>query len=641
MIDSLLIANRGEIAVRIASTAKRLGVQTVGVFTDPDADALHVHRVDSAVHIDDYLNGAALIDAAQLMGAGAIHPGVGFLAESAAFASAVMEAGLIWVGPPPSAISAMGSKAAARAQMSAAGVPVLPGYDGDDQADTTLAAAAAEIGWPVIIKPSAGGGGKGMQVVESEGEFPGALSEARRISAAAFGEDRMVLERYLPRARHVEVQIFADEHGHCIHLWERECSIQRRHQKVIEEAPSPAFDGEGGQQRRADLLDHAVRAAKAVDYVGAGTVEFVLDETGAAFFLEMNTRIQVEHPVTECITGLDLVELQLRVASGEALPVGQAEVPCEGWAIEARIYAEDPSQNYLPSTGTLHRWRPPTGVRVDSGVQEGSEVTMHFDPMLAKVISHAPSRELARTRLAGALASLDALGVRTNRAHLGRVLRHSAFKNNDLSTRFLEIHGPELGPTDAGLGRAIIAIVVQEWLGKSKGCLPGLNRNWRNSRWRDARFTLEVDGEECLVSVADQGDHLVVDGLKVRVLSSNDDLRLEVDGVVMSAAVVSDGNMRWARTVDGDFVVAVLPRFTAGKVVLEEGSVSSPMQGTVAQVLVSEGDFVKTGQGLVVIEAMKMEQTLNAPEDGMVTELRAKVGDQVGAGAILVVLGEV
>jgi 3-methylcrotonyl-CoA carboxylase alpha subunit len=640
LIDSLLIANRGEIAVRIATTAARLGVQTIGVFTDPDADALHVHVVDAAVHIDDHLDGAALIEAAKSMGADAIHPGFGFLAESAEFASSVIEAGLVWVGPPPSAIAAMGSKAAARTLMSAAGVPVLPGYDGDDQGDAALAAAAAEIGWPVIIKASAGGGGKGMQVVESEGEFPAALSEARRIAAAAFGDDRMIIERYLPLARHVEVQVFADEHGHCIHLWERECSIQRRHQKVIEEAPSPAFEGEGGEQRRADLLAHAVRAAKAVQYVGAGTVEFVLDETGTAFFLEMNTRIQVEHPVTEAITGLDLVELQIRVASGEALPLEQSEVRCEGWAIEARIYAEDPDQNYLPSTGTLHRWRPPAGVRVDSGVREGSEITMHFDPMLAKVIAHAPSRELARVQLAGALASLDALGVRTNRAHLGRVLRHSAFKNKDLSTRFLEIHSSDLGPTDAGIGRAKLAVLVHEWLCKPKGILPGLRKNWRNSRWRDVRFNLSVDGEECAVSLSDMGDHLVVDGHEVRVLSSEDELRLEVDGVVMSAAVVSDGSTRWVRTMDGDFVVALAPRFIPVESVIEPGSVSSPMQGTVAQVLVSEGDIVKSGDGLVVIEAMKMEQTLRAPEDGVVAELRANVGDQVAAGTILVVLAE-
>ena len=333
-------------------------------------------------------------------------------------------------------------------------------------------------------------------------------------------------------------------------------------------------------------------------------------------------------------------ELQLRVACGEALPIEQADVPCNGWAIEARIYAEDPDQNYLPSTGTVHRWRPPSGVRVDPGVREGPRVTVHFDPMLAKIIAHASSRELARVQLAGALASLDALGVRTNRGHLGRVLRHSAFKNKDLSTRFLEIYGSELGPTDAGVGRAKVAVLVQDWLGKPKGCLPSLKRNWRNSRWRDASFNLVVNGEECASSLADLGDRLVVDGQVVRVLSSEDELRIEVDGVVMSAAVVSEGDTRWVRTDDGDFVVDLLPRFKPGSPVVEEGSVSSPMQGTVSQVLVTEGDPVQRGQGLVVIEAMKMEQTLTAPEDGVVAELRAKVGDQVAAGATLVVLGE-
>ncbi|MGB0639008.1 MAG: acetyl-CoA carboxylase biotin carboxylase subunit, partial [Myxococcota bacterium] len=440
MITNLLIANRGEIAVRIARTARRLGIRTVAVFTEPDRHSLHPQSCDQAICIPDYLDGDAIIAAAKRAGASAVHPGFGFLAENASFAAAVVDAGLVWVGPSAHAIEVMGSKAAARAMMADAGVPVLPGYDGDDQTDATLLAAAEEIGWPVIVKASAGGGGKGMQVVESTAAFLPALAEARRLALSAFGDDRMIVERYLPIARHIEVQVMADSHGSCVHLWERECSIQRRHQKVIEEAPSPVFVGKDAQEQRETLCNHAVRAAEAVNYEGAGTVEFVMDANGQAYFLEMNTRLQVEHPVTECITGFDLVELQLRVAAGEPLGVDQQEIHGSGWAVEARLYAEDPDNNYLPSIGRLHVWdlEPSEGVRIDAGVESGSDVSIHYDPMLAKVIASGPTRQVAIQRLDSALSRLVALGVTTNRDHLIRILRHPDFVGGNLHTRFLD-----------------------------------------------------------------------------------------------------------------------------------------------------------------------------------------------------------
>ena len=646
LITKLLIANRGEIAVRIASTASALGVETVAVYTDPDRGALHTRACDLAVSVDDYLSVEAIIGAAQRVGADAIHPGFGFLAENADFAQAVKDAGLIWVGPPPDAITSMGSKAGARALMAEAGVPVLPGYDGDDQDDGTLAVKAREIGWPVIIKASAGGGGKGMQVVESEEQFLPSLAEARRLALSAFGDDRMVLEKYLARARHIEVQVMADAHGQCIHLWERECSIQRRHQKVIEEAPSPAFEGTDGQTKRETLCRHAVQAAKAVDYEGAGTVEFVVDEEGNAYFLEMNTRIQVEHPVTECITGFDIVALQLSVAAGERLDVRQEDVSVCGWAMEARIYAEDPDNGYLPSTGVLHRWEAPSGpgVRVDAGVETGSEVTVHYDPMLAKVIVHAASRDAAVRRLDGALRNLVALGVVTNRDHLRRVLQHPSYRQADLHTRFLDVHADALGPAE-GAERAAMeamqAAVIADWLRRPQRRLPGLQANWRSNRWRGAEFEVSVGEHQATVVLQPMGDGLLVDGELTRCdVDAAGTLRVERAGVVQTHWVDRVGSVSWVRTPSGAFKVEHAPRFVVPGLDEGGGGCTASMPGKIIQVLVSEGDSVTKGQALVVMEAMKMEQTMTAPADGVVAGVRVAEGDQVDAGAALIVIDE-
>jgi len=646
LITKLLIANRGEIAVRIASTAAALGVETVAVYTDPDRGSLHTRRCDLAVRIDDYLNSEAIIEAALRVGAEAIHPGFGFLAENAAFARAVTEAGLIWVGPPPDAITSMGSKAGARSLMADAGVPVLPGYDGDDQSDDTLSAKAKEIGWPVIIKASSGGGGKGMQVVESEGEFLPSLAEARRLAQSAFGDDRMVLEKYLARARHIEVQVMADAHGSCIHLWERECSIQRRHQKVLEEAPSPAFVGVEGQVKREALCGHAVQAARAVDYEGAGTVEFVVDDEGNAFFLEMNTRIQVEHPVTECITGVDIVALQLAVAAGEPLGIVQDDVVVSGWAMEARIYAEDPDNGYLPSTGTLHRWEAPTGrgIRVDAGVETGSEVTVHYDPMLAKVIAHAGSREDAVRRLDGALRKLVALGVTTNRDHLRRVLQHPEYVSGELHTRFLDAHAAALGPAEGAeqaATEAMQAAAIADWLSRPTSRLPGLQPNWRNNRWRGVESMLSVGELEATVVLQPAGETLLVDGEPVRCgLGAGGVLRIERDGIERTHRIDRIEDVSWVRTHAGAFKVQHAPRFVVPGADESGGGCTASMPGKIIQVLVSEGENVIKGQALVVMEAMKMEQTMAAPSDGVVSAVRVSEGDQVDAGAALVVIDE-
>jgi acetyl/propionyl-CoA carboxylase alpha subunit len=640
LISTLLIANRGEIAVRIAATATALGVRTVGVYTEHDRDALHVRRCDTAMHIPDYLDAEAIIAAAVAAGAEAIHPGFGFLAENADFASAVTDAGLIWVGPPPQAIEKMGSKAGARVLMAAAGVPVLPGFDGADQSDEGLLSEAERIGWPVIIKPSAGGGGKGMQVVESKEDFIQSLAEARRLAQSAFGDNRMVLEKYLAVARHIEVQVLADAHGHCIHLFERECSIQRRHQKVIEEAPSPAFEGPDGAKARDALYAHAVAAARAVDYVGAGTVEFIVDGLGQAYFLEMNTRIQVEHPVTECITGVDLVAAQLRVASGEVLPWKQADIQMCGWAMEARLYAENPDQDYMPSTGTIHRWVMPSGegVRVDTGVEAGSEVTVHYDPMLAKVIVHGENRALACAKLVGALSRMVVLGVNTNRDHLGRILRHEAFVSGALETRFLVTHAAALEPADAAADGAFIAAAVNAWQARPVSRLPGLRKNWRNSPWRPAQITLAIGEDTRTLNISETAEGLEVDGQPVSVLTDRAPMRLELDGQVHSFCLARVGDTTFVRSDAGEFSVTHSPRFVVPGTEEVAGACVAPMPGKVTQVLVVEGESVTKGQPVVVLEAMKMESTQCAAEDGVVASVCVSVGDQVDAGAALIQL---
>ncbi len=630
---ALLIANRGEVACRIARTARDLCIRTVGVYAPPDRWSAHLDAMDTAVEIPDYLDGPAIVAQAQALGADAVHPGFGFLAENAEFAQAVIDAGLAWVGPPPDAIAAMGSKAGARAMMEAAGVPVLPGYQGEAQDDATLTAEAQRIGYPVIVKASSGGGGKGMQVVQSPEGMAAALAEARRLAASAFGNDRLILERFLPVARHVEVQIIADGHGSCLHLFERECSIQRRHQKVIEEAPSPAY--RDAPEQRAALCAHAVSAAQAVDYVSAGTVEFVVDESGQAFFLEMNTRLQVEHPVTEQVTGLDIVGLQLAVADGAPLPISQEEVRCEGWSVEARLYAEDPDNGYLPSTGWIAAWNEPSmpGVRFDSGVQSGSEVGIHYDPMLAKVIAHGSTRSDAIRRLDAALDRLIVLGVVTNRHHLRRVLGHPDFASGALHTGFLDAHAEALCAPEPPLGEALAAAVAHRWriAHRPDRPMPGIVPNWRNNRWRDPVWRCRVAEDEVEVSWHDHGTHLSVGDHEVEIRSW-EPMSLVIDGVLQRYSVVDVGEDTWVRTPTVEIKLTWLPDFVAPGAEDVAGGCVAPMPGKIVKIFVSAGDTVKKGDSLVVLEAMKMEQTLRASVDGAVSEVHVAQGDQVDGG---------
>ena len=610
MIASLLIANRGEIARRIIRTARRLGIRTVAVHSDVDAAMPFVREADAAVCIggaaasDSYLRADRILAAARETGAQAIHPGYGFLSENAEFAEAVAAAGLVWVGAPPAAIRAMGLKDAAKQRMIAAGVPVTPGYLGEDQGPERLRAEADAIGYPVLIKAVAGGGGKGMRRVDAGDAFADALDSCRREAAASFGNTHVLIEKYILSPRHIEVQVFGDTHGNAVHLFERDCSLQRRHQKVIEEAPAPGMDA----ATRASVCEAAVRAAKAVDYVGAGTIEFIADgseglSADRIWFMEMNTRLQVEHPVTEAITGQDLVEWQLRVASGEPLPRQQEELSISGWAMEARLYAENPTTGFLPSTGPLDRLRFPAGVRVDSGVEEGGEVTPFYDPMIAKLIVHGTTRREAAARLAGAAAGTQVWPVRTNAAFLARAAGDPDFVAGRVDTGFIERHAdrliPAAEPSDTVLQAAAGAIVP------SAGRDPWTAlRGFRANAPAVSRVEVEVAGAR----------HLV-------------DLRPAASG-----AAVADGVLFLA----GEAWPFALPSADRGGGGGEgDGAVVSPMPGRVIALLVAEGQAVTKGERLLVLEAMKMEQALLAPFDGVVAALAASEGAQVPEGFVL------
>lgn len=613
MIESLLIANRGEIARRIIRTARRLGIRTIAVYSDADAAMPFVREADEAVHIgpaparESYLRQDRILEAARQTGAQAIHPGYGFLSENAAFAEAVIATGLIWVGAPPAAIRAMGLKDAAKQRMMEANVPVTPGYLGEDQDPVLLQREADTIGYPVLIKAVAGGGGKGMRRVDTAADFSAALESCRREAASSFGDDRVLIEKYIVSPRHIEVQVFGDTHGNVVHLFERDCSLQRRHQKVIEEAPAPGMD----EATRAAVCNAAVKAAQAVDYVGAGTVEFIADASEGLradriWFMEMNTRLQVEHPVTELITRQDLVEWQIRVASGEPLPLRQDELSINGWAMEARLYAENPSTGFLPSIGRLEHFRLPLGLRIDSGVEQGDEVTAHYDPMVAKLISHAPGRRQAATLLADAMAGIEVWPVHTNAAFLARTLRHPEFLTGAVDTAFIGHHLTDLlPPAEPGaqvLQAAAAALLPAEtrdpWV-----AITGFRVNAEPSR----QVSVEVAGRPYLLDL---------DPAQQRNASG-------VAGVVF---------------IDGE-AWPVGPRradHAGGSHGLADGSVMAPMPGNIITVSVAEGDRVLRGQPLLVIEAMKMEQTLSAPFDGIVAELRASSGSQVAEGSLLV-----
>ena len=615
MIRSLLIANRGEIACRIIRTARALGVRTVAVYSDADAKALHVRQADEAVHIgpspaaESYLRGDRIIEAAKATGAEAIHPGYGFLSENADFAQAVIDAGLIWVGPRPDSIRAMGLKDAAKKLMQDAGVPVTPGYMGEDQSPVRLQKEADSIGYPVLIKAVAGGGGKGMRKVDAPQDFLAALESCKREASASFGNDEVLLEKWITSPRHIEVQVFGDTHGNVVHLFERDCSLQRRHQKVIEEAPAPGMD----EATREAICAAAVRAAKAVNYVGAGTIEFIADASEGLsaeriFFMEMNTRLQVEHPVTEEITGVDLVEWQLRVASGEELPLRQEELSINGHAIEARLYAEDPAKGFLPSTGRLERFaEPQSPVRIDLGYEQGDEVTPHYDPMISKYISHAATRDEAIFGLAEHIAFVQVWPVRTNAGFIHRMLVEACFVDGEVSTGLIEsmpvdaFYGSEPEQADIDLA----AHVMSERLSP-----PGL-----------AGFRLNAAPSNRMW-LGDRGQIYQ---------SSNDDLPEHVDEFSIAAF---DGEAVYITTLGRTWRFAPA-RAEGSEVGISDGAILAPMPGKVIAVDVAEGQEVTAGQRLLVLEAMKMEHALTAPFDGMVSELKVSAGSQVQVEALL------
>ena len=614
MIRSLLIANRGEIARRIIRTARKMGIRTIAVHSDVDAAMPFVREADDAVCIgpaparESYLVQAKILDAAKATGAEAIHPGYGFLSENAEFAEAVAAAGLVWVGAPASAIRAMGLKDAAKKLMIAAGVPVTPGYMGEDQDPARLQAEADAIGYPVLIKAVAGGGGKGMRKVDAAQHFADALISCRREAASSFGDDRVLIEKYILGPRHIEVQVFGDSQGNVVHLFERDCSLQRRHQKVIEEAPAPGMDA----ATRAAICEAAVKAAKAVDYVGAGTIEFIADASGGLrpdriWFMEMNTRLQVEHPVTEMITGQDLVEWQLRVASGEPLPKRQEQLSITGWAMEARLYAENPSSGFLPSTGPLDRLKLPRGIRVDSGVEEGGEVSPHYDPMIAKLIVAAPTRPAAAAKLAQAARRVEVWPVRTNAAFLARAASDPDFVAGNIDTGFIERHAERLVPA-AEPSPAVQQAAARALLPAGKDVWSSIT-GFRANAAPDKRVAIEIAGHHHLVEMDAEAP-------RARDVEIKGERLLFLDGEAWPFGLAR------ADHADGGAV--------------SHGTLTAPMPGRIIAVEVAEGDKVVKGQKLLVLEAMKMEQAMLAPFDGVVADLRASVGAQVSEGTALV-----
>jgi len=661
MFTKILIANRGEIACRVARTARRMGIRTVAVYSDADADALHVEACDEAYRLgpaaprESYLNADAILAIAAKSGAQAIHPGYGFLSENEGFAEACAQARVVFIGPPSRAIAAMGSKSAAKTLMAAAHVPLVPGYHGADQEPALLACEAAKIGFPVLIKATAGGGGKGMKIVTRADEFAAALASAQREAKASFGDDRVLLERYLKSPRHIEIQVFADTQGDAVYIFERDCSVQRRHQKVLEEAPAPGMDA----ARRLAMGEAAVAAAKAIGYVGAGTVEFIVEQDGTFHFMEMNTRLQVEHPVTEMVTGLDLVEWQLRVASGERLPKRQEELAINGHAIEARLYAEDPDRGFLPSIGRLVHWRMPAEsprVRIDTGVREGDEVSRFYDPMLAKLVVWGEDRETACAEMIAALRQCEVVGVATNIAFLERVVAHEAFASARLDTGLIENNRdalfPAAGPTPDS---ALLAAAVNEYIGVVRDAAATARESadahspwhqadawWLNVESNGVPFIYADADVHHLVRVQPRGEGQVRVVLPARTVEvdfaeRDDRTVLAFEGSAMAVTVIADGDDRHV------FAPGVRRRLTfidplthAGADDAHGGHLTAPMSGAIVAVMVKAGDKVARGAPLIVLEAMKMEHTIVAPADGVVASVNFGVGDRVSEGADLV-----
>ncbi|MDE2332940.1 MAG: 3-methylcrotonyl-CoA carboxylase [Rhodospirillales bacterium] len=645
MFRSLLVANRGEIACRVMRTARGMGIRTIAVYSDADRDARHVALADEAFRIGEapprasYLDIDAILRAARSAGADAIHPGYGFLSENATFAQACEQAGIVFVGPPASAIRAMGDKASAKALMQRAGVAVVPGYHGAEQDAAFLAREASAVGFPLLIKASAGGGGKGMRLVRAAGDFAAALAGAQGEAASAFGDARVLLERYLEKPRHIEIQVFADMHGRCISLFERDCSVQRRHQKVLEEAPAPGI----APAMRAAMGEAAVAAARAVGYVGAGTVEFIAED-GAFFFMEMNTRLQVEHPVTEEVTGLDLVAWQLRVAAGESLPPAPAAP--RGHAIEARLYAENPANDYLPSVGRVRHLRLPDGVRVETGVRAGDAVTADYDPMLAKLIATGEDRATALRSLEAALAATEVAGVRTNAALLLAILRHEAFRDGGVDTGFLARHPELLAEPAAPPQEAVLAAAFAVLAEPVEDASPWSARDgWRLNLPAGRDLVLRHAEAESRLEAEPEGDgwNVRLDGEahRLRGTLTDEAVSLDIDGRRLRVGMLREGG-RVAILRDGrchEFELA--DRLAAPDAAGEAGGhIASPIPGRVARVLVAEGDVVVRGTPVVVVEAMKMELTLVADRDGTITHLRCAAGEMVTEGVELVAIAD-
>jgi len=654
VFSKILIANRGEIACRIVRSARRLGVRTVAVFSDADRDALHVRTADEAVAIgpaparESYLRASAIIEAAQRTGAQAIHPGYGFLSENEQFAHSCALAGLVFIGPPPAAIRAMGSKSAAKALMQRTGVPLVPGYHGEEQSPALLQREADGIGYPVLIKASAGGGGKGMRRVDRSEDFAAALASCQREATASFDDARVLIEKYLLQPRHIEIQIFTDAHGGGVYLFERDCSVQRRHQKVLEEAPAPGMSSE----RRAQMGAAALAAAKAVGYLGAGTVEFIAEPDGRFYFMEMNTRLQVEHPVTEMITGQDLVEWQLRVAAGEPLPATQGQLAIHGHAIEARVYAEDPERGFLPSTGCIRYLRTPmptASVRIDAGVEQGDAISPYYDPMIAKLIVWGETRAAACERMAQALAEFHILGVANNVSFLSRLVRTRAFASADLDTALIEreqaqlFPAPTPAPAPAVLAAALALLRQQSERAAQAAGLPvwRCGRGWRLNAEAQQRLTFLTQDTQRTVLARE-----LPDGFELRLEDAVAQARLPhaaqaavltIDGLRLEPQVIVEGQRYDVFIAGAHYSIEHLdPLAHVGEVASAEGGIRALMPGRVVALLVAAGVRVGKGQPLLILEAMKMEHTLSAPADGVCEGFNVAVGDQVTEGAELV-----
>ncbi len=649
---TLLIANRGEIACRVIRTARAMGLRTVAVYSEADRGALHVAMADQAVLLgpararDSYLNIERVIEAARQTGAEAVHPGYGFLSENAEFADACAKAGLVFVGPTGAMMTAMGSKSGSKFLMEQAGVPLVPGYHGEDQDEAVLAKAADKIGFPVLVKASAGGGGRGMRVVRSAAELGAAITSAKREAKAAFGDDRMLIEKYVDNPRHIEVQVIGDSHGNLLSLFERECTLQRRHQKVIEEAPSPTLN----EKQREAVCEAARKAAGAVSYVGAGTIEFVSDGTDV-FFIEMNTRLQVEHPVTELITGIDLVEWQLRVAFGEKLPLTQDQIKMNGHAIEARVYAENPQKNFMPSVGKIRTWRIPPetdGLRIDAGYREGDAVSPYYDAMLAKVIAWAPTREAAIDRLNRGLEETDVRGIVTNTPFLAALVTHPKVRANKIDTGFIErelkaLTPPGAGPGDLEFAGAIAAILGEEALGQVRS--PWNTFGWMPVGRRERSFAFRVgQGPEKKITLHYGGgpSTLTMDSREIAfasVPSETSGYDVTLDGVKSRIVAVIEGHELYLRTHNGRFDLHWVDPF-GGETEEQTGEdkIVAPLPGTVVALLAQEGATLEKGAPILTLEVMKMEQTLRAPFAGVLRSIKCKVGDIVQEGVELAIV---